>query len=234
MTENDTTFQQITDISSADRTKFIRQTYLHVSIAVVGFILLELVLFSTGIAENIAYVLTKSRYTWVFVLAAFAFISFRVVSWCKASVSLQNQYLALFVYILAESIIFVPVLYTASYYAPGTIEVMTFMTLFLLVSLFGIALLTKKNFSFLKSSITIAGMLAIGAVVLGIVFGFSPSIFFSFAMLSLAGLCILYHTTNLVNYHTHQYVAAGLGLFASFMLLFWYVMRIGLILMGED
>jgi len=234
MTESNTTFQSITDISSAARTKFIRQTYLHVSIAAVGFILLELLLFSTGIAENIAYVLTKSRYTWILVLAGFGFITFRVESWGKASVSLQTQYLAFFVYILAESIIFIPVLYMASYYAPGTIEIMTFMTLFLLASLFGITLLTKKNFSFLKSSITIGGMLAIGVVVLGCIFGFSPGIYFSFAMLSLAGLCILYHTTNLVNYHTHQYVAAGLGLFASFMLLFWYVMRIGLILMGED
>jgi len=59
------------------------------------------------------------------------------------------------------------------------------------------------------------------------IFGFSLGVWFSGAMVILAGGYILYYTSNvMLHYRTDQYVAAALALFSSVALLFWYVLRI--------
>jgi FtsH-binding integral membrane protein len=66
-----------------------------------------------------------------------------------------------------------------------------------------------------------------GTIIAGILFGFNLGLWFSAGMILLAAGSILYQTSNLVHkYHTDQYVAAALGLFASLMLLFWYILRL--------
>ena len=58
-------------------------------------------------------------------------------------------------------------------------------------------------------------------------FGFTLGIMFSYVMVALACGYILYDTSNVMqHYRTSQHVAASLALFASVMLLFWYVLRI--------
>jgi FtsH-binding integral membrane protein len=59
------------------------------------------------------------------------------------------------------------------------------------------------------------------------IFGFDLGLVFSGFMVLLAAGTILFQTSNLVHhYHTDQYVGASLGLFASLMLLFWYILQI--------
>jgi hypothetical protein len=88
-------------------------------------------------------------------------------------------------------------------------------------------LTSKKDFSFLSSALTVGGFIAIGLVVAGMLFGFSLGLWFSVAMVILAGGSILYQTSNVLHhYNKNQHVAAALGLFASLMLLFWYVLSI--------
>ena len=54
-------------------------------------------------------------------------------------------------------------------------------------------------------------------------------------MVLLASISILYSTSNIIHhYGTEQYVAASLGLFASVALLFWYVLRIIMMIRGSD
>lgn len=46
---------------------------------------------------------------------------------------------------------------------------------------------------------------------------------------------ILYQTSNVMHqYHTGQYVAASLALFASIALLFWYVLQLVMMFTGRD
>jgi len=60
-----------------------------------------------------------------------------------------------------------------------------------------------------------------------VIFGFQLGMFFSVAMVVLAGAAILYDTSNvLLRYPEDQHVAASLQLFASVALMFWYVLRI--------
>jgi FtsH-binding integral membrane protein len=73
----------------------------------------------------------------------------------------------------------------------------------------------------------IGGMVALGAIICSLIFGFSLGIVFSSTMLLFAGGSILYTTSSIIHeYRTDQYVAASLALFAGVMLLLWYVIRI--------
>ena len=142
----------------------------------------------------------------------------------------NKQYLAFGLYILAQAFIFVPLIYIAAYYMDSGPEILNqaaIVTLGLFTGLSAVVFLTKKDFSFLRTGLTVGFFIAIGLVVAGIIFGFNLGLWFSVGMCLLAGGSILYQTSNLVNkYSTDDYIPAALGLFASLMLLFWYVLQI--------
>ena len=76
---------------------------------------------------------------------------------------------------------------------------------------------------------------ALGVIVCAALFNFQLGVWFSGAMVILAAGYILYDTSNVLHrYHTEQYVAASLALFASVALLFWYVLRIVMAFSGRD
>ena len=110
---------------------------------------------------------------------------------------------------------------------PEILQQAAVITLSLFTGLSAAVLLTKKDFSFLKTGLTIGGFIAIGLIIAGSLFGFNLGLWFSVAMCLLAGGSILYQTSNLIHtYSQEQYIPAALGLFASLMLLFWYILRI--------
>ena len=132
---------------------------------------------------------------------------------------------------MAEAIIFIPLLYIAFAYGEmnGTnvLNQAAITTLSLFTALSAVVLITKKDFSFLKNILVIGFFISIGVIVAGMIFGFDLGLFFSGFMVLLAAATILYQTSNLVHhYSTDQYVGASLGLFASLMLLFWYILQI--------
>jgi len=64
-------------------------------------------------------------------------------------------------------------------------------------------------------------------IMAALLFGLELGVWFSLAMIGLAGASILYQTqTILRNYPEEAYVGAAVQLFASVMLLFWYVLRL--------
>jgi len=221
--------------AKSERTEFYKNTYKHVAIAVLCFVLLELIMFQTGIAKSIAKVLLGGRWTWMIVLGAFMFVSNIANNWAQNSTSRKKQYYGLALYTFGEAIIFVPLLYMASIYAPKAIEQAAILSIALFAGLSAIVLTTKQDFSFMRSIISIGSMIALGLIVAGMIFGFDLGLFFSGFMVALAAGSILYQTSNLVHqYHSSQYVAAALGLFASLMLLFWYILQILLRLASND
>lgn len=147
--------------------------------------------------------------------------------WSKAE-SQTVQYLGLGFYILIEAIIFLPLLYYAIYSTgEEVISQAAILTLALFGALTSIVFLSKRNFSTLRSFIVVGGFLSLGIIVAGIVFGFELGLWFTVGMILLASGSILYETHQIKNeYTTQQYVGASLKLFASVMLLFWYVIRL--------
>ena len=102
------------------RASFISRTYSHLMGAIVVFTLLEVTLFSTGLAHSIARALAGVN--WMFVLGAFMVVGWLASRAAHTAEALSTQYLALAGFVAAEAIIFVPLLYVANTVAPGAIE----------------------------------------------------------------------------------------------------------------
>ena len=87
--------------------------------------------------------------------------------------------------------------------------------------------MTRKDFSFLRGMLMWGGVVAMLAIVGGILFGFDLGTWFSVAMIGFAGAAILYDTSNVLHHFPEdRYVGAALQLFASVALMFWYVLRL--------
>lgn len=211
----------------SERAGFIRRTYAHVALAVIAFIAIEAILLESPIAAMMVGMMT-SRYSWLLVLGAFMGISWLADKWAQSDTSVGMQYLGLGIYVMAEAVIFLPLLYMASYFAsPDVIPMAGLMTLFLFAGLTMTVFITRKDFSWLGSILAVGGFVALGVIVASIIFGFTLGVFFSAVMVLFAAGAILYDTSRVLHhYRTNQHVAASLSLFASVALLFWYILRI--------
>ncbi|MFP6639916.1 MAG: Bax inhibitor-1 family protein [Myxococcota bacterium] len=207
------------------RAAFLTRTYNHLMGSIILFTLLEFWLFSTGLAEQIANVLLSG--SWLLVLGGFMVVSWIASRVAARSQSLGAQYAALGGFIVAEAIIFVPLLFMANQIAPGVITSAALVTLLGFGGLTAVAFITRKDFSFLGGLLRWAMILALVAIVSAVVFGFSLGTWFSVAMVGVAGAAILYDTSNVLNrYPEDRYVAGALQLFASVALMFWYVLQL--------
>ena len=213
------------------RAAFIRKTYTHLAGAILAFVAIEWALFQIpGIQETVFGLLAKSRFSWLLVLGVFMFVSHIANKWAMSSTSLSTQYLGLAIYVVAEALIFLPLLLFAAYKVgdPEVIGQAGIVTLAMFGGLTFVAFTTKKDFSFLGGMLKVGFFIAIGLIAASFFFnGLDLGIWFSGAMVLLASGSILYTTSNIIHhYRTDQYVAASLGLFASVALLFWYILQI--------
>lgn len=210
------------------RARFIRRTYGHLAGAILAFIAVEWLLFQTGIPEAIIGLLATSQYSWLIVLGAFMGVSYMADRWAQSDASPQIQYAGLGLYVLAQAIIFVPLLYMAAAFSGSDVIVSAgLITLLLFTGLTFTVLTTRKDFSFLGSFLKIASFVALGVILASILFGFNLGVLFASVMVMVAGASILYNTSSVLHrYNPNQHVAASLTLFASVALLFWYILRI--------
>ncbi len=224
----------VAELRPTERAEFIRKTYTHLAGAVGAFIVLELVLFQTGIAGAIAQMLFGNRYAWLAVIGGFALLGWMARSFTE-NANQQTQYTGLGIYVVAEALIFAPMLYLATMLGPTVIPTAAWMTLGLFGGLTAIVFTTKKDFSFLGGILQIGGMVALGLIVASIFMGFQLGMLFSAAMVIFAAGTILYDTSKVMHhYEKHQYVSASLELFASVALLFWYILQLVMSLTGRD
>lgn len=214
--------------TDAERVAFYKKTYTHVAGGVLLFVIFEyLLLQSTAIVE---FTLSMTQgFKWLLLLGGFMLVTNYAESTMLKTQDKSKQYAAYGVYILAEAFIFIPLIYIAMLYTGSAdlLQQAAIVTLALFAGISSIVFITKKDFSFLKSALTVGFFIAIGLIIAGTLFGFSLGLWFSVGMCILAGGSILYQTSNLVNkYSTNDYIPAALGLFASLMLLFWYVLQL--------
>lgn len=212
--------------ANADRrARFITKTYNTLFLAICGFAAIEVALFLSGLAQTIAQFMLGT--SWLLVLGGFMIVGWLGSRVAATSQSVPAQIAALTAYVVAEAIIFVPLLYVADTYAPGAIQSAAIVTLVGFAGLTAIAWQTKKDFSFLGGLLRWGGILALVAIGASLLFGFQLGTFFSVAMVGLAGAAILYNTSNiLLHYPEDRYIAAALELFSSVALMFWYVLRL--------
>lgn len=218
------------EAAPADRATFIRRTYMLLAAAIAAFIVVEAFLFASGIAQMIATVIfSGGSIGWLLVLALFMGVSFLSNRWAVSETSVPTQYFGLGLFILAEAVIFVPLITISIYFSgdPTVLAKAGIVTLGLFLGITATVFITRSDFSFLGPILMIGGFLALGFIVASSIFGFSLGSVFAFVMVAFAGTAILYETSNVLHrFNTNQHVAAALALFASVALLFWYVLSI--------
>lgn len=216
--------QPVMGIASERRAQFITRTYLHLLVAVLGFVGIEVALFQSGWALPIAQVLAPR---WILVVGGFT-----VLAWVFSGIAARartraTQYAALAGYVLAEALIFVPLLVIAEVSAPGAIASAALLTLVGFGALTGIAMTTAKDFTLMGGMLRWIGVSAFLLIIGSLTFGFELGMLFSFAMVVFAGAAILYSTSRVLRtYPEDRYVSAALELFASVALMFWYILSI--------
>ena len=211
-----------------ERAKFISRTSAPVAGASRGFAALEWLLLNSSGAPAMMSVLGAGRLGWAVVLFSFMGVSW-VARWMADNhASTGMQYGGLVLYTVAEAVIFLPILFIATRMAQAdVVPIAAAITGALFLGLTVVAFTTKKDFSFLGAVLKVGGMVAMGVMVASLIFGFNLGVLFAGIMVVFAAGSILYDTSNIMHrYSTRQHVAASLSLFASVMLLFWYVLRI--------
>lgn len=224
------------DAAAAERGTFLRRVYTHVFGAILGFCALTAMILSMpGIDDAFAKVFAF-RWAPLVIMVLFMGAGWLAQQWAHNSSSRAMQYTGLSLYVMAQALVFTPILYYCNRVLGG--EVITnagFLTLLIFAGLTAIVFVSGANFSFLRSGLMLAGWAALAMVLCGALFGFSLGLWFSFAMVLLASGYILYDTSEILHtYPTDRYVGASLELFASVAMLFYYVLRIVMSFSRDD
>ena len=215
----------VSALGAETRSTFIWRTYGHLAGAILGFGAIETYLFNNGYAQQMAPAMLGVN--WLLILGAFMIVGWLASHTAHRVESKPLQYAALAGFVVAEAIIFVPLLYMAMIVQPAIIESAVGVTLLGTAGLTAVALITRKDFSFLRGILVWGGILALVAIVASVLFGFHMGTWFSVAMIGFAGAAILYDTSNVLHHYPEdRYVAAALELFGSIALMFWYVLRL--------
>ena len=214
-----------------ERVTFIRRTYAHMTGAIVGLIAIEAFLFQVVPAETMNRMVQTmlGGYGWLLVLGAFMVVSWVARSWATNGGSKAMQYAGLSLYVVAQAVILLPLLYICIRVLgePQLPVMAALVTAISFIGLTAFAFVSGVDFSGWGKFLALGGLVAMGVIVAGIFFGFSLGLWFSGLMVLLACGYILYDTSNIMHhYATDQYVAASLALFASVVLLFFYVLQI--------
>ena len=228
----------VADAPVETRVDFIRKTYIHLVGAVLAFVGILTGFFYLApmeVQQGVMSLMLGSRWSWLVVIGLFMGASWIATSFAQKADSPGMSYFGLGLYVVAEAVIFLPIIFIAKNYAPaGTIGSAALITAIIFAALTAYVFITKQDFSWLGGILWIVGFGAIGLIVAGMIFGWSFGLWFIVPMIAFAAGYILYHTSNLIHqYQPGQHVAASLALFASVALLFYYVLMLVMRLQDE-
>ena len=89
----------VIELDENSRARFISRTYAHLTAAIFAFVGIEIFLFQTGMAENIAQFMLRG--SWLLFLGAFMIVGMMATKVAHSSASIGSQYAALGAYVLA-------------------------------------------------------------------------------------------------------------------------------------
>lgn len=213
------------ELSSEARGSFLVRTYSHLALAIVLFVGMEVAFFQSGIANM--FLGAFQSMSWLLILGGFMLMSWLATFLTQPTLSRPVQYIGFVFYIALQAVIFVPLLAIADKAAPGTIASAAQATLGGFFLLTGVVVVTRKDFSFLRTFLIWGGLLALAAIVCAVLFSFNLGTWFSVAMVLLAGGSILYTTSAILrDYPENADLAASIQLFGALATMFWYMLRL--------
>jgi len=220
----------VVTLDDVARGEFLVRVYQHLLAALLAFLAFEALLINLGAAESLYDLVAGSGATWLLLLGGFMVVSWLATSAAHDILNPSRQYAGLFGLAAAEAVIFAPFLhYIFEVQGDGSSTVLTaaIITGLGFAGLSAVALVTRADLSFLRPILLWTGVCALVLIVGALLFGLDLGVWFSVAMIGLAGGSILYQTQTIIRrYPEEAYVGAAVQLFASVMLLFWWVLRL--------
>ncbi len=205
------------------RSEFIWKVYAHVVGALLAYAGVVAYLISSGVANSVISVMYANP-----MITFFLFIGSGMGAQYAAHrfTSTAAQYAAFAAYVFVFALITTPAVYYAESMQPGVVGSAIGVTVLASVGLIATAMITRKDFSFLRGIVVWGMMLAFVAILASMFLGFELGHWFSLAMIGIIGASILFKTSEIMRtYPTDKYVGASLDLFASVALLFLYILR---------
>ncbi len=226
MQDNLNSTAPVSTLAVEDRSSFIWKCYAHVVGAILALVAVEVYLFSSGAAWPIAQTMLQSP---MLVLIGFIALSWGASHLAHRLESTTAQYAAFGAFVVLWAIMFVPMLALAMSRDPSgsMIESAAGVTLFGCVGLIATAMITRKDFSFLRGILVWGFFIIIALIGASFLFGMNLGTWFSVGMIGFAGVAVLYDTSNIMHHYPRdKYVAASMALFASIAMMFWYILRL--------
>lgn len=226
----DSAISPLSNTSVETRAKIVTRVYANLTGAVVAFAAIVALIFAAVGPVAIA----------TFVQHNVKLVSFGLLALCiggpfignailKANPSRVGQYFLLGFYVLMYVGIFLPVLAFAVLMV-GSAQLIwqaTGLTIALFAALSSAVFMTRKDFSFMRAFLFYAGIASLIVIVAALITGFSLGTWFSVAMIFLACGYILFETSDvMLRTPEGAEVVAAVELFASVMMLFYYVLRL--------
>jgi hypothetical protein len=223
-------YRPVATLDDVARGEFITRVYQHLLVAIGAFIAIEALLINLGIAEAMWDFVAGNSAAWLLLLGGFMVVNWLATTAAHDVLEPSRQYAGLFGMAAAEALIFAPFLHYFFEVEPNgssTVVAAAIITAAGFAGLTAVAFVTRRDLSFLRPMLLWGGVCALVLIGAALLFGLDLGVWFSVAMIALAGGSILYQTqTILRRYPSEAYVGAAVQLFASVMMLFWYVLRL--------
>jgi FtsH-binding integral membrane protein len=224
------TYPPVATLDDVARGEFLVRVYQHLLVALLAFVAFEALLINLGAAEALYDLVLGSGGRWLLLLGGFMVVSWLATNAAHDILDPPRQYAGLFGLAAAEAVIFAPFLhYFFEVQGDGATTVLAaaVITGFGFAGLSAVAFATRTDLSYLRPILLWAGVCALVLIGAALLFGLELGVWFSVAMIGLAGGSILYQTQTIIRrYPPEAHVGAAVQLFASVMLLFWYVLRL--------
>jgi hypothetical protein len=209
--------------SVEERSQFIWKVYAHVVGAILALVAIEAYILTSGMADGLIRIMFSSPIL-TFILFIGTTMGAQYVA--RSSQSTAVQYAAFAGYVFVFALIMAPAIIFAEVKQPGVVDSAAGVTILGAVGLIATAMITRKDFSFLRGIVVWGMSLALVAILASMFLGFEFGQWFSLAMIGLLGAAILYQTSEIMRtYPTNRYVSASLELFGSIALLFLWILR---------
>jgi uncharacterized protein len=209
------------------RGAYMNRVYMTLLLGITAFIGMQYLLFWSGAAAAIFGIVAQTN--WLLILGGFMVVSWLATRMTSTATTAGRAWGGYLLLIGANALLFAAPLYLASQMEAATnpIVVAGWLSILAFGGLSAIAMLTGKDFSFLRPFLMWGGVLALCLIVGSVLFGTGLGTWFAVAMIGVAGAAILYDTQKIYkSFPPGTEVVAAMHLFSSLALLFWYVLQL--------
>ncbi|HEV2972834.1 MAG TPA: hypothetical protein VGY55_22895 [Pirellulales bacterium] len=210
-----------------ERAGFVRKCYLHICGGVFALIGVEAILLQVPFGPSLADLMLAAPYCWLVVIVLFVAVGHFGDYWAESAKTVPMQYAGLAFYIVAQAVVFMPLLLVVERIGPDRVLPQIGMIAAVMFGgLTSIVLVTAQSFILRRLLQLFGGLAGLLIIAWGASTSHPLAIPVVVAIIGLAGAYMLYTTSRVMyEFHLWQYTAASLALLASVALLLWDLLQ---------